>query len=129
MPADGRDSDPVRYLSGAERVLVGWSVRRQFETNSPRFARRLQRNGPKAAVYLSSSQTFSMYVWVCVLPGIALGIAGASAASAAFYVLAGICVLVAFGRGFSCWKPEHEYRRATEEAKRAPRAPVDMPRD
>lgn len=104
--------DPLKYLNRVERLLVGWSVARQFQTNTPRFEKRVRSSGPHAAAYMSASQTFSMYVWAFALPGIIFGIAGLPGIAAVFYVLAGVCFVWGLGRALSGLKPQREYRRA-----------------
>jgi hypothetical protein len=104
--------DPLQYLSRVERLLVGWSVVRQFQTNTPRFEKRVRSSGPHAAAYMSAGQTFSMYVWACALPAIIFGIVGLPEVASVLYVLAGVCFLWGLGRALSGLKPQREYRRA-----------------
>ena len=106
------DPDPLQYLNRVERLLVGWSVVRQFRTNSPRFAKWVQGSGASAAARFSAGQTFSMYIWLWGLPGVLFGIAGLPKVAAVLYVAAGVC----FGSSLICatcgLRSQRDFRRS-----------------
>jgi hypothetical protein len=103
--------DPLQYLNGLERRLVGWSVTRQFATNVPRTARWIRASGPHAVARVSCAQTFAIYIWLFVLPGVAFATAELPQVATVLYALAGACAVWAFVCIISAIKPR-EYRRA-----------------
>jgi hypothetical protein len=103
--------DPLGYLNRVERFLVGWSVVRLFETNRPRTAKWLQRSGPHAVARVAASQTFGMYIWLGVLPGVAFEVAGLPQVATVLYALAGVSAVWAGACVISAIRPERAYRR------------------
>jgi hypothetical protein len=102
--------DPLQYLNRVERVLVGWSARRLFETNVPRTARWIRSSGPHAVARVSCAQTFALYIWVFVLPGVVFDAVGLSAVATVLFTLGGVCGVWAFACAISGIKPQREYR-------------------
>jgi hypothetical protein len=87
------DRHPLEYLNRIDRLLVGWSVMRSFQTNAPRFAKWVRDYGPEAAAQTSSAQTFIMYGWLVFLAGFILKVSGAGLAGVIAYVFTGVCII------------------------------------
>jgi len=115
MAAEEYPTDPLQYLNRVERLLVGWSVTRQFETNVPRTARWIKASGPHAIARVSCAQTFAIYIWVLALPGVAFATAGLHEVATVLYALAGVSAVWAVACIISAIKPQREYRQAHEQ--------------
>lgn len=103
--------DPLTYLNRAEKVLVGWSVRRQFATNGPRIARLVERSGSHAAARIACSQTFNFYIVVLGFSGVLLGVLGIRGLAYALYSLAAVCLIWSIACAVSSLGPQRRYRR------------------
>ena len=104
--------DLLQYLGRIERLLLGWSVLRQFQTNSLRFEKWVLQSGPRAAVRASASQTYGMYAWACVVTGVAFSVAGLGTVAMVLYVSTAACVALSAVRAVGVFRPQREYRRA-----------------
>lgn len=105
-------SDARQYLSRVEQALVGWSVVREFSTNTPRFVRWLEQSGPHATARLACARAFTLYVWGFGLPGVIFSVAGLAAVADVLYVLAGASALWAATCIVSARKPRRDFRAA-----------------
>lgn len=111
------DPDPLQYLNRVERLLVGWLVARQFETNVPRFAKWVESSGPHATARTACARSLAMYIWLLVFPGVIFETAGLADVAYFLYALAGVCAVWIFVCIISALKPQREYRRARETHK------------
>jgi hypothetical protein len=105
------DGTPLQHLSRLERRLLGWAVLRTFASQSPRFRRALEENGPVATVRMACVNTLRLYGIGVFLLGLACELARTRSLAYAFMALAALCVL------WSCWclltaiGPERAYKR------------------
>lgn len=104
--------DPLQYLNRAERVLVGWAVRRRFAAKLPRFAKWIETSGPRAAVRFACAQTFTLYIWVFGLTAAVVNVAGLNAVAYVLYAFAGLSLVGVIACLISALKPQREYRKA-----------------
>jgi hypothetical protein len=103
--------DPLQYLSRVERLLFGWFVVRQFETNFPRFAKWVQSSGPEAMAHIACGRTLRLYAIALWLPAITGQLAKIDEVAYVFYGLVGVCVAWGVVCLLQSLKPQREYRR------------------
>lgn len=113
MEAEGYD-DPLQYLNQIERLIVGWSVRRQFETNVPRFAKWVQKSGPHAAARIACARAFQLYAIAFALSGVIFNAFEITAVSYPLLILTGVSLAAGFVCVISSLGPQRKYRRACE---------------
>lgn len=110
--ADETGLDPLQYLNRVERLLVGWSVSRQFETNVPRFAKWVQKSGPHAAARIACAQAFQLYAIAFSLPGVIFNAFEITEVSYPLLILTGVCLMCDVACIITSLRPQQEYRRA-----------------
>lgn len=120
--------DPLQYLNPVARLLTGWSVVLQFETNVPRFAKWVDKSGPHATALFASGRTFRLYGILVGFLAVFINAFGVTMISYPLFVLVGICGMCELACVAVSRKPQREYRRARkmrqDEARASP-APAE----
>jgi hypothetical protein len=110
-----RSSDPLVYLNPLDRALCGWAVVRMFATYTPRFAKVLEKYGPKGAAYYGCVRTFGLY---CFPLGVAAFVAAFASRDLSdfFFVMLGVSWLLGTMRIFSMRRAGQEYRQSGSDS-------------
>ncbi len=105
------DLDPGRWLSAAERLLLGPLVRRLVSSANPRVQRALQETGAEATLRMACVNALRIYAIVLFAAGVLCRIAGVAAAAYPLYALAIACMAWSFWALALTVRPEREFRR------------------
>jgi hypothetical protein len=105
--------EPLRYLNGIERKLLGWMVVHLWATGNPRFERALEKSGEQATSRMACVNALRLYAIGLFLAGTLARIAAVTPLAYGFYGLAAAAMAWSFWCLFTVVAPEREHRRAT----------------
>jgi hypothetical protein len=88
-------------------------VIRLFATNTARFARGLQKDGPQATAIGSCIRVFNVYGWGFFVLGFVLALAGASSAMGICFAVGGGFILYSLARLPWVWGAARRFRAGT----------------
>ncbi|MHB8532258.1 MAG: hypothetical protein ACYDC2_06030 [Solirubrobacteraceae bacterium] len=114
----GDERTPLRHLNRAERVLLGWLVRRLWATDNPRFERALEETGAQATARMACVNALRLYAIVLFVLGTVVKLAHAAPAGTALYVLAAASMAWSFWCLYTVLEPERAFRKAADVERR-----------
>lgn len=106
------DRSPLGYLNRAERLLLGWVVRRLFASGNPRFVRALEESGPQATARMACVNALRLYAVVLFVLGTLVRLAHVGPLAVVLYALAVACMAWSFWCLYTVIGPERAYKKS-----------------
>ena len=109
--AVSEDLNPLLFLNGPERRLLGPLVARLCATGNARFQRAIETTGTEATVRMACVNALRIYALVLFVLGSLGRLAHIVPVAYAGFVLAGACMVWSFWCLYTVVGPEREHRR------------------
>jgi hypothetical protein len=106
------DGSPLQYLNAPERRVLGRLVARTFASDSRRFSRALEKNGPEATARMACVNALRGYAVTFFLLGLVGELAHSRLLTYPLMALAFGCMVWSFWCLYTMVGPERAYRRA-----------------